>query len=331
MYDPNATYVKYLHIAHVKYQNEYLSPLRASSGVIEILMSAKKWSEIPYENVPSVCMKNNSKWFLRHDETRFEQYLNSVRTGESKINAGAIYPHEIVEQMMSIKHDTNNNQALELQWKEIVRQVKKEGVLTNCLAVSDVSGSMTGTPMTVSIALGLLVSEVAQPPFNSILCTFSEKPEFFTVPDLPLEQKVKAIMAMDWGCNTDFQSVFDMILQKAIENKLQPNEMVKTIFVFSDMEFDEASNSETDLGLVRKKFSDAGYPVPLLVFWNLRASFSVPAVNNDPNVALLSGFSHNLLKIFMNGDLDLKQGITPSLVLNLTLDDPFFARVVVVD
>jgi len=56
-----------------------------------------------------------------------------------------------------------------------------------------------------------------------------------------------------------------LILNKAIAAKLPPNEMVKTLFVFSDMEFDEADNggkNETDFMQIQHKFADAGYPMP---------------------------------------------------------------------
>jgi len=40
--------------------------------------------------------------------------------------------------------------------------------------------------------------------------------------------------------------------------------MVKTVFVFSDMEFDEAGGRkyETDYMLIERKFAEAGYPLP---------------------------------------------------------------------
>ncbi len=62
-----------------------------------------------------------------------------------------------------------------------------------------------------------------------------------------------------------------MILNKAIAAKLPSNEMVKTIFVFSDMEFDEADNggkNETDFMQIQHKFADAGYPMPGILYLN---------------------------------------------------------------
>ena len=46
---------------------------------------------------------------------------------------------------------------------------------------------------------------------------------------------------MEWGYNTDFQKVFDVILEVAVKGKMKAEEMIKRLFVFSDMEFDETS------------------------------------------------------------------------------------------
>ena len=45
-------------------------------------------------------MKNYKEAFKRNDGERFSDYLNKVSTGEKKINAGAIYPYDIVYKYM---------------------------------------------------------------------------------------------------------------------------------------------------------------------------------------------------------------------------------------
>jgi hypothetical protein len=50
------------------------------------------------------------------------------------------------------------------------------------------------------------------------------------------------------------------------------------------------------------KFVEAGNgdAVPEVVFWNLRDSKAVPVEAGQKGVALVSGFSKNLLKLFLN-------------------------------
>ncbi|KAF6137979.1 hypothetical protein GIB67_041852 [Kingdonia uniflora] len=104
----------------------------------------------------------------------------------------------------------------------------------------------------------------------------------------------------------DFQKVFDLILQVAVKGKLREEDMIKRVFVFSDMEFDKvsANNWETDYKRIQRKFKASGYEsvVPEIVFWNLRDSKATPVPSKEKGVALVSGFSKNLLKMFLNED-----------------------------
>ncbi|KAM0851187.1 hypothetical protein ACQ4PT_052585 [Festuca glaucescens] len=87
---------------------------------------------------------------------------------------------------------------------------------------------------------------------------------------------------------------------------LLPERMVKKVFVFSDMEFDQASSRpwETDYEAITRKYSEARYGDAALqiVFWNLRYSRSALVTAEQKEVALVSGFSKNMLKIFLGGE-----------------------------
>lgn len=182
----------------------------------------------------------------------------------------------------------------ELQWGRMVDDLAKKGKLSNCKAICDVSGSMEGTPMEVSVALRLLISELSEEPRNGKLITFSANPQLQIITGNSLKSKTKCIKRMDWTMNTDFQRVFDRILEVAVEGKLREDQMIKRLFVFNDMEFDKASKNdwETDYKVIRWKFKKKGYKkVPEIVFWNLRNSLATPVPSTQEGVALVSGFS----------------------------------------
>lgn len=281
-------------------RKEVLVPLRQTLELPELFMSANRWNELPYNRVSSVAMKMNKGHFVEHDKERFEEYLANVSTGKAKIAAGALLPHEILSSLS----DDGEGQVAELQWKRMVEDLLKIGQMKNCIAVCDVSGSMNGIPMQVCIALGMLLSEVSEDPWKGKVITFSSEPQLQTLVGESLRSKMTFMQEMDWGQNTDFQKVFDLILQVAIKNKLTEEAMIKRIFVFSDMEFDQASSNswETDYEVIKKKFKQSGYEnaVPELVFWNLRNSRATPVPATERGVALVSGYSKNLLKLFLN-------------------------------
>lgn len=280
-------------------RKQVLVPLHNALKLPEVYMSAKQWSSISYDRVASIAMKNYTDIFLHRDNARFRDYLQNVSTGDAKIAAGALLPHEIIG---SLKRGSGASIVAELQWKRMVDDLSKKGKLTNCIAVCDVSGSMSGTPMEVSVALGLLVSELSAEPWKGHVITFSESPELHLIQGGDLRSKTEFIRNMSAGFNTNFQKVFDRMLEVGVNGKLTEDQMVKRVFVFSDMEFDQASDDpwETDYEAIERKFRDHGYEnVPEIVFWNLRDSSSTPVSGGRKGVALLSGFSKNLLTLFL--------------------------------
>jgi len=225
-----------------------------------------------------------------------------VEAGKAKIAAGALLPHEIA----GPAYKGQDDEVSELQWRRMVEDLRDKGSLSNCIAVCDVSGSMIGTPMEVCVALGLLISELSEQPWAGRVITFSSQPEIHTIKGDTLRQKLSFVEGMGWGCHTNFQAVFDRILRTATDARLAPEKMIRTVFVFSDMEFDMASARpwETDYQAIRRKFRDAGYGdvVPQIVFWNLRDSLSTPVTSTQKGVAMVSGFSKNLVKLFLEND-----------------------------
>ncbi|OMO60429.1 hypothetical protein CCACVL1_24163 [Corchorus capsularis] len=300
-------------------RKQVLVPLRKALKLPEIYMSAKQWNILPYNRVASVAMKNYKDLFLKHDRERFEEYLGNVKKGKAKIAAGALLPHMIIK---SLKEGTGGEVAV-LQWQRMVNDLSAIGKLKNCLAISDVSSSMYGTPMEVSVALGLLVSDLSEEPWKGKVITFSRNPQLQIIEGDDLRAKISCIEELDWDMNTDFQKVFDKILEVAKEHNLTEDQMIKRLFVFSDMEFDQASgvvlppnygyhnrgsspedfspaNWETDYQAITRKFHDSGYSsVPEIVFWNLRNSAATPVPSHQKGVAMVSGFSKNLLKLFL--------------------------------
>ncbi|CAO1948722.1 unnamed protein product [Urochloa humidicola] len=307
---------------------EALVPLRRALKLPEIFMSAKAWGEVVYSRVASVAMKNYKDFFQKHDAERFGLFLGDVKSGKAKIAAGALLPHEILEQ--------DGDEVAALQWDRIVSDLRGLGTLNNCIAVCDVSSSMSGLPMDVCIALGLLVSELCEEPWHHRVITFSQQPQIHRVTGNNIWEKAKFIRRMHWGYNTNFQAVFDKLLSVAVAGKLPPERMVKKVFVFSDMEFDQASNApwETDYEAITRKFKAAGYGdvIPDIVFWNLRDSRSVPVTSDQKGVALVSGYSKNMIKLFIDGEEVVPDKIpTPREVMDKAISWPEYEKLVIFD
>lgn len=308
-------------------RKQVLVPLRKALELPEVYIGANDWGSIPYNRVASVAMKNYKQKFLKHDKERFEEYLEKVKSGKAKIAAGALLPHEIIRAL----DDEDSGQVAVLQWERMVMDMTKKGTLRNCLAICDVSRSMEGLPMEVSVALGILVSELSEEPWKGKLITFSADPKLQMVQGEDLRSKTEFVKEMDWGMNTNFQKVFDLILNVAVRGNLKEDQMIKKLFVFSDMEFDRVSSNpwETDYQAIVRKFGEKGYGncVPEIVFWNLRDSRATPVPRNQKGVALVSGFSKNLLTLFLeeNGKLN------PETVMEAAISGEEYKKLIVLD
>ncbi|XP_027362773.1 uncharacterized protein LOC113870377 [Abrus precatorius] len=308
-------------------RKEVLVPLRKVLELPELYIGANRWDLIPYNRVASVAMKFYKEKFLKHDKERFEAYLQDVKSGKSTIAAGALLPHEIIKSL----DDGDGGDVAELQWKRMVEDMLKKGKMKNCLAVCDVSGSMSGIPMEVSVALGMLVSELSEEPWKGKVITFSRRPRLHLIKGDDLKSKTEFVRNMEWGMNTDFQKVFDCILEVAVNRNLKPDQMIKRVIVFSDMEFDQASANpwETDYQAIVRKYSENGYgsTVPQVVFWNLRNSRATPVPATLKGVALVSGFSKNLLTLFLDSDGEL----SPVDAMEAAISGPEYQKLVVLD
>ncbi|KUI65176.1 hypothetical protein VM1G_00608 [Cytospora mali] len=360
----------YLRHARESYRKD-VAALRKHLECVERDITNNSFENIKYDRIPSLAMNNYAPLFAKKDTDRFEKYIDNVVSGKAQISGATLLPSTLIKvareislisiRSMSEKRKKGTKDLVDMkiaqitaktidsQWKTLVQRIKDSGTLENCIAVADVSGSMGGPlfpdgtcPMDSSIGLSLLIAEVAKPPFGGAFITFSEDPSVQKI-DLSkgLVDKYDELGQADWSMRTNFVAVFEeLILPMAIENQLKPEDMVKRVFVFSDMQFDEAETDSSDgdtsdpdlpedtapdalwstsYERIAKKFQDAGYEMPELVFWDLaggRAGYVDEPGDGDPvapkpvtaaneGTALVSGYSQGMLKVFLeNGSFE---------------------------
>ena len=305
-----------------------LSEMRKYIDVVECKMSAKEWAGINYEAVPSRANLIYNNAFLRNDEERRRAYLGALEKGEAKINAGTLFPHDIVHKYgRGYGVDT----ALEGLWKALPNTVKGCG---NTIVVADGSGSMgcnvggkTGvTALEVANALAIYFAERSSGEFKDKYITFSERPQLVDFSNAKtLRDKIGIALRHNEVANTNIEAVFDLILQTAVNNHMTQEDMPANILIVSDMEFDSCATSgvaaprnswswsyssrvrptTTLFDTIAKKYAAYGYKLPRLVFWNVNSrTGTIPVKENDLGVALVSGFSVNIVNMVMSNKLD---------------------------
>jgi len=290
-------------------------------GVVETLMCDNKWAEINYSHVPSVASKNYRNAFARHDPDGYTYWLESLEKGDDpdvKINAGSIFPHDIVSQYLS--RSNGLDRTLEQQWKSLPDYVP-EGL--SFLPLVDTSGSMSGLPLEVAVSLGIYLSERNKSVFKDGFITFSGSPKLQILKDPSLRGKVNSLVRAEWEMDTNLEKAFALILNKAVAGNVSPEDMPNYLVILSDMQFNECVEDadNNSLQMMRRMYEEAGYAMPQVVFWNLRTSHGTPVKFDESGTCLVSGFSPSLMQSLLKGELN------PMNMMHSVLDSERYAPV----
>lgn len=303
--------IKGLEVSPKNYR-KLLSMLRSYLKVVEVDMSANRWSEIVYSAVPSKANIIYKEAFLEHDKERREDYLAKLASGEAKINASVVFPHELVHKY-GRGYSTRIDPTVEAMWKAL-----PDFGLEDTLVVADGSGSMWTTvdrkssvqAIEVANALALYAAERCHGEFKNTYITFSSRPQLVQLNSNSMLQNLQTACTHNEVANTNIKAVFDLIRNTAIKSNMTQDEMPKNILIISDMEFDSATRgfgaiNEKLFDQIQREYAQAGYLVPKLIFWNVCGrTCTIPMVKNTLGVILVSGFSVNTMKMVMSDCLD---------------------------
>lgn len=290
---------KYLGVTHRVYRKT-LSLKRSELKIVERDMCSKNWQNIVYKNVPSRASILYKDAFIKHDSERYSKYISDVKEGKTKINASVLYPYDIVERCL----DYDESATLDVLWEALPDFTN--GSNENSIVVADVSGSMSGRPMAVSISLAMYIAERNKGAFKNNFITFSNEPSIEKIIGNNIREKVTNLTQANWGMSTDLEKVFTVILDSAKKANVPANEMPSKVYIVSDMEFNTACNNPSDTLFqnIETSYTNAGYVRPEIVFWNVNARNShSPITFNEKGACLVSGCSPVILTSLLSGEV----------------------------
>ena len=300
----------------------YRKLLVTLTNVVETQMCAREFREIEFKKVPSVAMSTYMTAFHKHAPVEMAAYKAALVKGETKINASALYPHDVVR---NLRKDVGLANA---QWDALPNYMGDAKVLP----MVDVSGSMscpvngtyTGKAdalscMDVAVALGLYCASKNTGPFADMFVEFSSHAKINVIKG-NLASKNSQLRRMNWAMSTDLSAAFNSILAVATRAKVAAEDMPEILLILSDMQFNACvvNGRDTALTMIERKYEDAGYKVPKIVFWNLNSSDNTPVSFDQNDTALVSGFSPALLKAVLSNDLEQ---FTPINVMREAISD----------
>jgi hypothetical protein len=312
------------------YRVRYLTPLRQAIGVVEGLLCAKRYDEIDFSKVPSVAMLRYARrCFPRNMPERFSQWRRDLLLGKAKINTSAVDPYQVVERFLAVGQTPIAQEeldTLEAFYTESIRELRAKGSAGRTCVVADTSGSMSGTPMTVSVAMAIWISACATEEWRDMFYSFNTIPEVVSLRGCTsLMEKVQRAQAAPWGGSTDLLATFRMILKQGRDNGYTAERMPSRLVIISDMQFNAACGPFTNLEVARELYREAGYDFPEIVFWNVRGDVSrgngFPATSTEKGVAMISGFSKSMIDILLdNGPMPTAYDLMVKTLMNARYD-----------
>ena len=334
--------------AVLKCKTEYrkiLSTLNKHIDTVQIKQCGHNWANINFGKTTSITLTKQKKAFLnvkKNGDIRypdnidrlqcaqhFNEHVQKAVRGEVEMKGKRVGMADFTKQALQLlrKGSQTENDLLNSQWRDNSSQ---NGGLGKMIAMVDVSGSMDGDPMHVAIALGIRIAEKSA--LGKRVMTFSANPTWVNLePYTDFISQVNVVGRAPFGQNTNFYAALDMILDAIIQNKMAPEDVQDLILVIlSDMQMDEGDkcNKQALYEIMKAKYEAAGirvhgtpYKPPHILFWNLRSSSGFPALSNQPNASMMSGFSPALLNLFCEQGMDALQSSTPWSLLLRSLEN----------
>ena len=293
----------------------YRKSLVSLTNVVETKMCAKDWDSIEFGKLPSLASARYNKAFGKNAKTAYEAYKARLTAGTDKVNANAVYPYDVIK---TLRHGGDGVVA-DAQWASLPNYIGNASVMP----LVDVSGSMScdvgGNAnlqcIDVALSLGLYCADKNTGVFKDTFLTFSDKPKAQVVKG-SLSEKMAQMNSSDWGMNTNLHAAFEEILRIAVKGGVAESDMPKTLLILSDMQFDRCvSFDDSAHQMIVRKYKDAGYDVPNIVFWNLNSKDNVPVKFDKRGTALVSGFSPAVMKGILGG-----ADMTPYGIMLATVD-----------
>ena len=312
--------VKYLGIDDRTYRKS-LVKLRERIRIIENNLREKDYT-FDYSKQPSKAMLKYRKAFARNDLERYTEFLNRVASGNEKLNTSTIYPYELIDPYLTDNwYDYN---------RTFMRNVTKEEELylnttwnafpsfdtyENALAIVDTSGSMywenNPKPASVALSLGLYFADHNKGAFGNHFIEFSENPKLIEVKGDTFADRLRYIASFNSVANTNLESVFELILDAAVNNNVPQSELPSKLIIISDMEFDccVRNANKSIFKNAKERFEKYGYKLPEIVFWNVNSrNRQQPVTENEQGVILVSGCTPRLFSRVAGSDVS---GMTP--------------------
>jgi hypothetical protein len=194
------------------------------TNVVETTMCNREFEAINFNHVPSLAMSRYTKAFAKRAPEQFGAWKEALKKGDpkvAKVNAGAVYPYDIIK---TVRY--GDSAVADAQWDALPNFIGD----SNVLPLVDVSGSMTcpaggrnqkgvtTTCLDVAVSLGLYCASKNTGAFKDLFLTFSTTPQFVSLKG-SLSQRYNAMSRSNWSMSTNLQALSRRFLTSRLRRR----------------------------------------------------------------------------------------------------------------
>ena len=282
---------------------------------------------------------------MKHDPERRKKYLEALASPTpigAVMHASNLYPYEVYAKYdkngrpRNLAHDepAKADPGIEALWNNLKSIPTTEKTMVICDGSYSSKSAINGSSVqaiSVSRSLGIFFAERCEGEFHNRLIEFSANPTFIDLTKCEtLADKYNEMSKYTDCSNTNLEKVFDLLLVTAVRNNIPQEDLPTRLLIVSDMEFDAACEYTTSrwysdypmsydqvmakyktlFQTIRERWSQAGYTMPEIVFWNVNSrTDTIQGKANEAGVKLVSGFSVNNVKLILSGECDPKAAL----------------------
>jgi hypothetical protein len=297
---------------------EFRQLLVKNTKVVETQMCSNKWNEIKYKSVPSKAMSLYTNAFNKHDSVRFGEFKNKVKKGEEKIHAGVLFPHDCVRTARN-----GDKETADLQFDALPNYMEKsdQRIMVLCDSSGSMSSRIAGSIAAVDVAVGLSLycsdRLGKENPFYKKFIQFCSEGKLTDWKKYKFSTAINSSRLFNGAIgSTRIDRALNMLLSMGQMFNVTSEQMPNVLLIVSDMQFTQGTHgTDTPVKSCLKKWKDAGYEVPKVVYWNLAGYAGSPDTTKSKNVGLVSGFSPSILKAVFEGE-----DFTPIGIMNRAIE-----------
>jgi len=297
------------------------------------LISQKKFNEIDFGKIHGRALSLLVKSNFLINQRLSDKYAEWVRRPENKELKYTGFVHELLPQVTDDKNliDTINKQFATLLKKGGEQQQ------TELITVLDISFSMTDRAvgsnlscLDIGKSLAVYFSEFLKGKFANSLIEFNSTAKLVQfVGDNPYDKF--HLYKNDYFGSTNFQSVIDLFCE--LKNQgIEETDFPKGLLLISDLEFNPASLTQTNVDVALDKLREAGFSKDyvdnfVMVFWNLCTTYygdskvKFETFGKVKNVFYFGGFSPSVIT-FLTNKID-----TPWELFNKAMDQELLNKI----